>query len=208
MCGRMQLTMAFRDIAIAMDITGGSAPNTEPDYNIPPTRDVLVAYLHPITKERIIEKMVWGLIPRWAKDRKLAYSTFNARAETIDTQSSFQAPWRDGKRGLIVTEGFYEWKKGKKNPKNKQPYAIARANSKLTVLAGLWEQWKDPANREIVKSCTVITTTSNSLIQPLHDRMPVILHEREWPKWLGEVPAHELEIKDMLRPYPSADMTL
>jgi putative SOS response-associated peptidase YedK len=106
---------------------------------------------------------------------------------------------------LVVTEGFYEWTRSKKN---KQPYAIARARSKLTVMAGLWERWKDPQTGEIVKSFAVITTTANSLIQPLNDRMPVILTEDQWPKWLGEVPAHEQEIRDMMRPYPSEEMDL
>jgi putative SOS response-associated peptidase YedK len=201
--------MPFADIAIAMDVLGGDAPNTEPDYNIPPTSRVLVCYLHPITKRRIIEKMVWGLIPRWAKDRGGGYSTFNARCETVTTMASFKAPWREGKRCLVITEGFYEWKKSKKNPKNKQPYAIAKANAKLTVLAGLWEQWRDSSSGEIVKSCTVITTRANSLIEPLHDRMPVILREDQWPKWLGEEPAHDQELIDwMMTPYPSDDMKL
>jgi putative SOS response-associated peptidase YedK len=204
----MHLAAPFRDIAIAMDIMGGDAPNTEPDYNIAPTKKVLVVYLDPITSMRTSANMRWGLIPRWAKDASIGYSTFNARAETIDQMASFKAPWREGKRCLIMTEGFYEWKKGKKNPKNKQPYAIARARTKFTVIAGLWEQWKDRQSGEVIKSCTVITTKSNSLIAPLHDRMPVILHDRDWPKWLGEEPAHELELKDMLRPYPSEDMDL
>ncbi len=208
MCGRMQLAMPFRDIAIAMNITSGDAPNTEADYNIAPTKKALVVYLHPVTGERIAETMRWGLVPRWAKDISPGYPNHIARAETIDTLPTFRAPWREGKRCLIVTEGFYEWKKGKKNPKNKQPYCIAKANAKLTVLAGIWETWRDRDSGEIVKSCAVITVPSNALMMPLNERMPVILREDQWPKWLGEEPAHEQEIKDMMRPYPAEDMTL
>jgi putative SOS response-associated peptidase YedK len=137
----------------------------------------------------------------------MEFPTFNARAETIDTASTFREPWREGKRCLIVTEGFYEWKKSKANPKRKQPYAIARAKAKLTVMAGLWEIWHGPGGQR-VKSCTIITTDSNSLIAPLHDRMPVILAEPDWPRWLGEEPATGAELKALLRPFPSEDMEL
>ena len=162
MCGRVHLAAPFADIAIAMDIlAGGAAPNIEADYNIAPTKRVVVVYLDPVTRRRVMEKMVWGLIPRWAKEPRMAYPTFNAKAETVDTLASFRAPWREGKRCLVVTEGFYEWKKGKKNPKNKQPYAIARAKSKFTVMAGLWERWRDAISGEVIHSCTVITTAAS-----------------------------------------------
>ncbi|HTJ62599.1 MAG TPA: SOS response-associated peptidase [Alphaproteobacteria bacterium] len=207
MCGRMHLAMPFRDIAILMDITG-PAPNSEPDYNIGPTKKALVVYLHPVTRDRISEPMRWGMIPRWAKAAYSPYTNHLARAETVDQLATFRAPWREGKRCLIVTEGFYEWKKSKTNPKNKQPFAIAKANSPLTVVAGLWEQWRDPQNGEILKSCAMITVPANSLIAPMNERMPVILRADQWAKWLGQEPAHEQELKDMLRPYPAEDMTL
>ena len=206
MCGRVRLAIPFSEIAEAIDIVG-DAPNTAPSWNIAPTDAMLAVYLHPETRQRVAEKMHWGLIPRWAKEPKMTNPTFNARAETIDTTSSFKAPWREGKRCLVITEGFYEWKKGRLNPKNKQPYAIARTKAKLTVMAGLWEIWRSPGG-QILKSCTVITTTSNSLIEPLHDRMPVILHEDDWPKWLGEEPATDADPKALLRPYPAEDMEL
>ena len=110
--------------------------------------------------------------------------------------------------GAIGNDGSLLDKKGKKNPKNKQPYAIARANAKFTVMAGLWDRWRDGKTGEIIKSCAIITVPANALIEPLNERMPVILREEQWPKWLGEVPAHEQEIKDMMRPYPAEDMTL
>jgi len=70
------------------------------------------------------------------------------------------------------------------------------------------EQWKDRQSGEVIRSCAVITVPSNALMMPLNERMPVILREDQWPKWLGEVPAHEQEIKDMMQPYPAENMTL
>lgn len=195
--------MPFAELAAAIDILGdGPAPNLKPSWNTAPTDDVLVVYLRPDTRQRVAEKMHWGLIPRFAKEPKMTFPTFNARTETIDTVSTFRAPWREGKRCLVITEGFYEWKKS-----NKQPYAIARAKSKITALAGLWEVWRGPVG-ETIKSCTVITTVANSLIEPLHDRMPVIMAEADWPKWLGEERITLDEAKAMLKPYPSEDMEL
>jgi putative SOS response-associated peptidase YedK len=146
--------------------------------------------------------MRWGLIPSWAKDLKIGYSTFNARAEGIETNAAFRGAWKAGRRCLVITDGFYEWRKG-----DKQPFAIARANGKMTVMAGLWETWISPEG-ETIKSCTMITTDPNEMIEPPHDRMPVILAEEDWPKWLGEMEASEAEIRALLKPYPAAQMTL
>ena len=87
--------------------------------------------------KRILEPMRWGLIPSWAKDGKMAFSTFNARADGIDTKPAFRGAWKAGRRCLIVTDGFYEWRKS-----DKQPFAIGMGNRGLMTMAGLWEAWK------------------------------------------------------------------
>jgi putative SOS response-associated peptidase YedK len=126
--------------------------------------------------------MRWGLVPRWAKDVKIGYSTFNARADTIASKPAFRDAWKEGRRCLVVTNGFYEWRKS-----DKQPFAVAMADDDLMVIAGLWDEWVSPA-RERIKSCTVIRTEPNDAVGPLHDRMPFILEEKDWPRWLGEEP--------------------
>src|SRR5262249_38878205 len=152
-------------------------------WNIAPTQDMLTTILDPVTGRRTPVLMRWGLIPGWAKDVKIGVSTFNARADTVAVKPAFRAAWRAGRRCLVVTDGFYEWDK---LAGGRQPYAIARAVDQLTVMAGLWEEWTSPAG-ERIKSCTVITTEPNELIARLHDRMPVVLAEEDWPAWLGEV---------------------
>jgi putative SOS response-associated peptidase YedK len=90
----------------------------------------------------------------------------------------------------------------------KQPYAVAMTDDRHMVMAGLWDEWTDKKTGERIKSCTVITCPPNGVIGTLHDRMPVILPETHWAKWLGEEPATLAELKAMLVPYSDADLKL
>lgn len=85
--------------------------------------------------------------------------------------------------------------------KEKQPYAIAMVDG-MMVMAGLWSRWKDPKSGDVILSCTVLTCAPNEVLAALHDRMPVILAESDWPKWLGEAPATDDELLALLRPCP------
>jgi putative SOS response-associated peptidase YedK len=203
MCGRVRLPNDYSEIKIRLRFDDlAPAPNLRASWNIAPTQDLLTAIRDSASGARVPALMRWGLVPSWAKDVKIGLSTFNARADTIAAKPAFRGAWRAGRRCLVVTDGFYEWRKG-----DKQPFAIARADAPFTVMAGLWEEWKSPAG-ERIRSCTIITTESNELLAPLHDRMPVILAEQDWPPWLGETSAGEAELKALLRPYPSERMKL
>jgi putative SOS response-associated peptidase YedK len=145
--------------------------------------------------------MRWGLIPYWAKEEKIGFSTINARAEDADTKPAFREPFRQ-RRCLVPVENFYEWKK---TGKGKQPYAVALKGGGLMALAGLWDTWRSPAG-ERIRSFTIITTPPNELCAALHNRMPAVLKRDAWPLWLGEQPAELAPIKALLVPYPSEDM--
>jgi putative SOS response-associated peptidase YedK len=144
MCGRVRLPNDYSEIKIKLKIGNAVAPNLSPSWNIAPTQDMLCVTWDEGSKQRIASKMHWGLIPRWAKTSKLEYPTFNARADTVTEKATFRDAWKKGRRCLIVTDGFYEWRKTDKPPK--QPFAIACVNDELTVMAGLWEEWKDHWN--------------------------------------------------------------
>ena len=203
MCGRVRLPEDYSEIKITLRFDDfAPAPNLRPSWNIAPTQDLLTAIRDPASGARLPALMRWGLVPPWAKDVKIGASMFNARADTIADKPAFKGAWRAGRRCLIVTDGFYEWRRG-----DKQPFAIARADAPFTVMAGLWEEWKSPAG-ERIRSCTVVTTEANELLSSLHDRMPVILAEEDWPVWLGETPAGEAALKALLRPYLSERMKL
>ncbi len=201
MCGRARLPADYSEIKIAFALGDAPAPNLMPSWNIAPTQDMLCVILDPAGK-RVAVKMRWGLIPRWAKEPKITYPAFNAKAETVATLASFRGAWKAGRRCLVVTDGFYEWRKN-----DKQPFAIACVNDALTVMAGLWEEWQGPTG-EHFRSCTVITTDSNDVLAPVHNRMPAILAPADWPAWLGEVEAREADLKALLCPYPSEEMHL
>lgn len=203
MCGRVRLSTDYSETKIALKFDAlAPAPNIPASWNVCPTDPMLVA-TRSEDGRRVSQAMRWGLIPWWAKDSKIGFSSFNARAESVDSTPAFRDAWKRGQRGLVVTDGFYEWKKP-----DRQPYAIAMADDRLMVMAGLWDEWTDRKTGERVKSCTIITCAANALIGALHDRMPVILAESDWPKWLGEDPSSPEQLKALLVPCPDAKLKL
>jgi putative SOS response-associated peptidase YedK len=203
MCGRARLPTDYSQIKIQLRLSDfAPAPNLRPSWNVAPTDDMFCVVCDAETGGRFGRIMRWGLIPAWSRDGKLKFPTFNARSETVASTPAFREAWRAGRRCLVVTDGFYEWRKG-----DRQPFAIACTKGKLTVLAGLWEDWRSPKG-ETIRTCTVLTTDANALLAPLHDRMPVILAEKDWPQWLGEVPAAEEELRGLLKPFSSEEMQL
>jgi putative SOS response-associated peptidase YedK len=201
MCGRVRLSSDYSEIKIKLKFDlDAPAPNFEADWNKPPTAPMLVA-IRSVDGKRIPKMMRWGLLPHWAKDEKVGYSTFNARAEEFTAKPAFRDAWKRGQRCLVVTDGFYEWKKLDSKGKQKQPYAIAVKEGHM-VMAGLWAKWKDPKSGDEIQSCTILTCGPNDVMAELHDRMPVILGDNDWPKWLGEEPAREEELLALLKPCP------
>ncbi len=175
-----------------------------PSYNVAPQSLQPVVRLDGETGERELTIMRWGLIPFWSKNSKIAYSTINAKAETITTSPAYREAVRR-RRLLVPADFFLEWKKI--DAKTKQPYAIALQDDALFAFAGLWDTWKDKATGQSIDTCTVITTDPNELISDLsiHDRMPVILHRRDYERWLAPAEPSQLPV-DLLRPFPAAEM--
>jgi putative SOS response-associated peptidase YedK len=128
------------------------APNFEADWNKPPTAPMLVA-IRSVDGKRTPKMMRWGLLPHWAKEEKIAYSTFNARAEEFTAKPAFRDAWKRGQRCLVVTDGFYEWKKLDPKGKEKQPYAIAMADDGQMEVAGRRR------NSELARSSRTAQTT-------------------------------------------------
>jgi putative SOS response-associated peptidase YedK len=205
MCGRVRLSDDFSEIKIAFRIPPEyPTPNTyKPSWNVAPTDSLPIVRYNEKTGSRTLDMMRWGLVPYWAKDLKIGFSTINAMAETVDTKPVFREAFRR-RRCLVPVDNFYEWKT--LGPKEKQPYAIALKGGGIMALAGLWENWKSPTE-EWVRSFTIVTTTPNALCAEIHDRMPVILPPQAWPVWLGEEPADTERLKGLLAPYPAEGMT-
>ena len=188
MCGRAKLETDVSEIKIAFRIPPEyPTPNFPPSWNVAPTDNLPIVRYDPKTGSRALDLMRWGLVPYWAKDIKIGFSTINAMAETVDSKPVFREAFAR-RRCIVPVDNFYEWKK--LGPKEKQPYAIALADRSLMALAGLWETWRSPA-KETVRSFTIITTTPNALCASLHNRMPVILPPDTWASWLGETEPEE-----------------
>lgn len=173
-----------------------------PSYNVCPQSFQPVVRLEPETGERELTVMRWGLVPFWAKDAKIGFSTINAKAETVPSSPTFREAWKR-RRCLVPAEWFYEWKK--LDEKNKQPYAIAMKDDSLFALGGLWEKWKDKATGQELHTYTVITTDPNELLEPIHTRMPVIVARRDYQRWMADADPAHLPV-DLLKPYPAEEM--
>lgn len=176
-------------------------------YNIAPSANILAVRFNEASGERTLDGLHWGLIPHFARDRKIAWKLTNARSETVDTLPSYRTAFAK-RRCLIVANGFFEWRSigGGAKPR-KQPYAFAWTDHRPIAFAGLWENWKDPADGSWIRSCTIITTQANAVVEPVHDRMPVILHPGDYARWIGEEPEHGSDLKALLRPLEPEALT-
>ena len=173
-----------------------------PSYNVAPQSLQPVVRLDSETGQRELTVMRWGLVPFWAKDAKIGYSTINAKSETVTTSPAFREAMKR-RRCLVPAEWFYEWQKI--DAKTKQPYAIGLRDDSLFAFAGLWETWKDKTKDQVLETYTVLTTDPNELLEPIHDRMPVILALKDYQRWLEPGEATHLPV-DLLKPYPAEEM--
>lgn len=194
MCGRFTLSSDKNVIEEAFP--GIVMSELAPRYNIAPTQ--LVAAICNDGKYALTY-LQWGLIPHWAKDKAIGHKMINARAESLAEKPSFKEPYRK-KRCLILADGFYEWKKG---PAGKIPMYFRLKTGRPFAFAGLWDSWQ--AGAEQIVSCTIITTSSNELVAPIHDRMPVIMTEG-YSEWLDIKERKPESLQGLLRPYPADEM--
>lgn len=144
----------------------------------------------------------WGLVPVLSKDLIFGSHLTNARVETIAEKPAFRHAIKY-RRCIIPSSGFYEWEH---NGNKKQPYYIQLADHSPMCLAGVWETWKAPDGSEI-ETFAILTTESNKLVAPLHDRMPVILHPDTFTLWLSHNLHDPQQLLSLYQPYPSERMT-
>jgi putative SOS response-associated peptidase YedK len=138
----------------------------------------------------------WGLIPLWAKDSSVAASMINARSETADTKPAFRDALKS-RRCLIPADGFYEWQR---MGKTKQPYCFEVGEGQLFAFAGIWDRWSGPDGKT-VETCSILTTTPNSVTSAVHDRMPVILDSDSYELWLDPGMRDVSAASELLKPY-------
>jgi len=178
-----------------------SSTRIEPRYNVAPTQQVAV--VRNTGEHNALVSMKWGLIPSWSKDASIASHTINARCETVAEKPAFRHAIKYN-RCIIPISGFYEWShsEGKKIP-----HFIHLSDRSPMSLAGIWEHWKNPEGQEI-ETFSILTTSANSLVSPLHDRMPVILQPEDYNLWLSKNMHHPQELAHLYQPFPTDSMAL
>jgi len=169
-----------------------------PSYNVAPGATMPVVLRNSPNR---VELMKWGLIPFWAKDPKNSYKTINARAETVATSPVFREALKR-RRCLVPASGFYEWQQ---TERGKLPYFIHLKDIELFAFAGLYDVWQDAEGNEL-HTYTIITTTPNDLVQPIHNRMPVILHPDDEAMWIDPKMNDTAALRALLQPFPNALM--
>jgi putative SOS response-associated peptidase YedK len=152
-----------------------------PNFNVASQSFRPVVRLDSEMGDRELTVMRWGLVRFWSKDGKAGFNTINVKAETITTSPVFREAFKR-RRCLVPADFFFEWQK--LDGKARHPYAIAMNDGALFAFAGLWEAWKEKATGQSLETSTIVTTDSNEVMQPLHDRMPVILRRSDYGRWL------------------------
>jgi putative SOS response-associated peptidase YedK len=174
-----------------------------PRYNIAPSQQVAAVRLNSQTNMKKLDFLNWGLIPSWAKDPSIGHKLINARSETVHEKPAFKYDLHHH-RCLIPASGFFEWRVvGDK----KMPLYIHLKKDEPFAFAGLWDHWKSPEG-EVIESCTLLTTSSNDLLKPIHDRMPVILDPKDYNLWLNPSISEIEGLKYLFDPFPASKMEM
>lgn len=197
MCGRYTITITIEELMVRYEIGETTVPYHRPKYNVAPSQQIL-AIINDGSHNRLGE-LKWGFIPAWADDPKVGFSMINARSETAATKPAFRTSLRR-KRCIIPADSFYEWKK---TSHGKQPMRIMLKNRSVFSMAAIYETWIAPDGARI-NSCSILTTTPNAVVSPIHDRMPVILKPEDESLWLDLSVQDIAQLTPLLQPY-SAD---
>jgi putative SOS response-associated peptidase YedK len=222
-CGRYASSRDPEDIVEEFEIRTALAPRLEPDYNVAPTKEVYAVVQRPPRREdaeqqeapaeRQLRVVTWGLVPSWAKDRKIGSRMINARMETIAEKPAFRRAF-ERRRAILPADGYYEWYEPedgsplgltRAGKTRKQPFFIRPKDDSILAMAGLYELWRDPAKPDDdpdrwLWSCTVITTDAQDDLGRIHDRMPLMLTRGKYDAWLDPDNRDRDQVLGLLEP--------
>jgi len=204
-CGRFVQASSPTLLAEYFDVDElAIADDPTPSWNVAPRAEVLTVVAHD--GHRRLGRMRWGLVPSWASDPGLGDRMINARSETVMEKSAFRTAF-ERRRCIIPADGFYEWQAV---GSRKQPMYVTSTTGSPLALAGLWEVWRDARDPEgpWLRTCSVITTTANATMAPVHDRMPVLLEPPEWADWLDREATDLDRLAALLDPAPESTLTM
>jgi putative SOS response-associated peptidase YedK len=226
MCGRYVSVSSPSLLASQFGVEEVRTADVDANYNVTPRAEVpIVAVSRGV---RVLDRVRWGLVPFWAKDRSIGDKLINARAETVATKPAYRRAF-ERRRCIIPADGFYEWR-AVEGVKVRQPYFIRRRDGEPLAFAGLWESWYDPNGQERsgallaegiaggsesdpskrspsrLRSCAIVTTTANEELTPLHHRMPVVLPAPHWDEWLDPQRQDVERLQSLCAPLPDGEL--
>jgi len=205
MCGRYTLRTPLNVLLTQFGAELQMPLDFRPRYNIAPTQSVLAVRQTEQGAKRELVALRWGLIPIWAKDTKIGYSTINARGDTIAEKPAFRSAFKK-RRCLILADGYFEWLT---EGKDKQPFLYEIDAGQPFAFAGLWEYWPGPKGEkaEPIESCSIVTTDANKLASKVHYRMPAILNPNDYATWLDPSIDDRAKLERLIKPFPVKSMT-
>ncbi len=190
------------DLAEQLDVDDVRAGEDEPNYNVTPRTEVPIV---AVSEEhgRVLDRVRWGLVPSWADDVKIGDKLINARGETIRTKPAYRHAFAK-RRCLVPADGFYEWKR---DPalKTKQPFYIHSTEGEVPfAFAGVYATWRDKTVEDApwLRSCAIVTTGANGVMEKIHNRMPVILDAKHFDEWLDPANTDLDALESLLVPAP------
>jgi putative SOS response-associated peptidase YedK len=201
MCGRFAQERSTAELAALFDAEP-LVDDPGGHYNVAPTDPAAVVVERD--ERRAITSYRWGLVPHWEKDPRGAARRINARAETVSTSPAFAESFRR-RRCIVPADGFYEWQR---DGSARRAFYIRPSDGTPLALAGLWSGWRGGSGETVLRTFTILTTTPNEAIAPLHDRMPVILEPEHWGLWLDPALSDVGELHGLLRPAPAASLEI
>lgn len=198
MCGRFTRKEKDQRLAEVLKVTFSRV--FIPRYNIAPSQMVACVRANPDSPTREYIDLKWGLVPSWSKDGSIGNKMINARSETVAEKPSFRKAFQQ--RCVVLADGYYEWKR---EGKSKQPYYIRFKDKRPFCFAGMWERWEKGTDGPL-ETCTMLTTGPNSVMEPIHHRMPVILDPKDYDEWLDPTLKDVAALNQLMRPYPPEEM--
>lgn len=202
MCGRYTLFSEKEEIEEIFDVDIDD-DFFQTSYNIAPgSQNIVVLMPRPNTREA--GHYQWGLIPSWADNESVGHKMTEARAETLLEKPSYKKPFQR-QRCIIPANGFYEWQT---IYKEKTPFYVRTLDQDIFGFAGIYEKWTSADGKKVIDSYTIISNEANTLLQPLNDRMPVILERKHFESWLDPVNSETEKLINMLKPYPTERMSI
>ena len=201
MCGRYTLITPEKVLAERFSLD--AVPTWSPRYNLAPSQDGLIVRRTTTAPERSADRLRWGLIPHWAHEGVRLPTMINARSETAAEKPAFRDPFKH-RRCLVLADGFIEWSR---RSGEKMPYIFDMTDAQPFAMAGLWDRWKpkSESDREgqVMATFTILTTAANAVLEPYHDRMPVILDDDASDAWLDPYLVAPELLTRFLKPFPN-----